>query len=95
MTSRDNLNDEAVTSRIIKAGHAWGKIRTGIITEKDINARLRISLIDSLIGSILLYRLQIIPDTQRNIHQLQSFYSKCIRLIADGSYYGNNRQRRN
>ena len=45
----------------------------GIITNKLIDDALRLMLFDSLIGSILLYSLHIIPSDSANIKQLQSF----------------------
>ena len=88
MNTTNNLN-EAVEDRIQKAKAAWRYIRNSIITNKNISKKLRLMLFDSLITSILLYSLHIIPMNKTNISKLQRFYSKCIRVIAEGNYKEN------
>ena len=54
--ANNNLN-EAVDERIQKANDAWNNIRNSVITDKNINKKLRLMLCESLITSILLYSL--------------------------------------
>ena len=88
MTGKENTN-ETIDDRIPKANDAWVKIRRSFINDKNIDTRLRIQLFGALIGSILLYRLNIIPLNTTNPRKLQRFYAKCTRIITDGYYYNN------
>ena len=88
MNTTNNLN-EAVDDRIQKANAAWHNIRNSVITDKSVNKKLRLMLFESLITSILLYSLHIIPTNKTNISKLQRFYSKCIRVISEGTYKEN------
>ena len=78
-----------IDGRIQKANNARGEIRRTFIDDRNIGTTLRIQLVDALIGSILLYSLQIIPLNITNISKLQSCYPKCTRIITEG-YYRNN-----
>ena len=60
MNTNNNLN-EAVEDRLKKANAAWNNIRNSVITDEEISKKLRFMLFESLITSILLYSLHIIP----------------------------------
>ena len=81
ITNTDNNLNEAVDDRIQKANDAWDNIRNSVITENNVNKKLRLMIFESLITSILLYSLHIIPMSKTNISKLRRFYSKCIRVI--------------
>ena len=82
ITNTDNNLNEAVDDRIQKANDAWDNIRNSVITENNVNKKLRLMIFESLITSILLYSLHIIPMSKTNISKLRRFYSKCIRVIS-------------
>jgi len=60
ITNNNNLN-ETINERINKANFDCGTLRNENIVPKDINAKLRLRLFDSLIGIIRIYSLHIIP----------------------------------
>ena len=52
----------------------------------DSDNRLEIILLDSLVGSVLMCGLRIIPLNHSHITEIQSFYSGCIRSLIQGRY---------
>ena len=86
MMSADNKMDTAVTDRIQKATQSWAAIKKNKILHKDVNSKLKIRLYNSLIQTVLLYSLQIIPLNAKNTNKLQKFQSKIIRNILNKNY---------
>ena len=66
-----------------------------LIGETGIDTKLRLMLFDSLITSIILFSLHIIPICNNSINKLQQFHSKCARIITKGYYQSGNPQVRN
>ena len=79
---------KTIDDRIEKAKFAWENTKN-MRKKKEMRDKLRIQLPGALIGSILLYRLNIIPLNTTNPRKLQRFYAKCTRIITDGYYYNN------
>ena len=48
----------------------------------DFDDQLKITLLNSLVGSVLTYGLHITPLKNTQISALQSFYSNCIRSLT-------------
>ena len=94
MDDTNNINN-AITDRIQKSNKAWKLLKGKLLGKTAINIKLGLMLCGSLITSILLYSLHIIPICNSSINKLQQFHSKCTRIITQGCYQSDNPQVRN
>ena len=78
-----------------KSNTAWEMIKGKLLGKQSINIKLRLMLLESLISSILLYSLHIVPICPNSINKLQQLHSKCTRIITQGYYQSDNPQVRN
>ena len=63
----DNNMNEAIQDRLLKSNNARVGIKNPYIANKEIDTRLRLTLYDTIIGSILLYSMHITPLNKNNI----------------------------
>ena len=63
-----------------------GTIRGAFLSKSDISTQLLIDPFRSLIMSLLLYILHIVPISDRQNDRRRKFYSKCIRIITKRFY---------
>ena len=75
MMEPDKKMNIAVSEGIRKAKIAWQITRNKINKYTDSDNKLKIILLDSLVGSVLLYSLHIIPLHHTLTEKLQTFYS--------------------
>ena len=85
MNTQDNVS-EAIDDSLNKEIAARSKIRKIVITNKYIGGKLRILLSESLISTILLYRLHSVPISKTNLSKLQRLLPKCMRVTNEGHY---------
>jgi len=95
MNTNNNNTNEAIQDRLSKGNTAWRNIKNSYIPNKTLDTKLRLQLYDTLIGSILLYSLHVIPLNVSNLTKMQSFYSKCIRIAPEGTFYENEKKIKN
>ena len=80
-----NKSNETVNGRIIKANVAWGTVKNTFVADINIPIKPRLILFHALIGSVLFYGLHHLHISNTNLNKIQSFYSKCIRIIVNGN----------
>ena len=78
--SADRKMDKAVEDRLNKSKAAWHMIKNSYIFRDDIKPSVRIIILNSLIGTIMLYGLHVIPLKATLITKIQSFYSKNYKI---------------
>ena len=94
MGATNNINN-SIEDRIQKSNKAWEMIKGELLGKNSVNIKLRLMLSESLISSILLYSLHIIPICPSSTNKLQQFHSKCTRIITKWYYQSDNPQIRN
>ena len=93
MDSANNIYN-AIDDRVRKSNTSCEMLKGELLGKQSVNIKLRLTLSESLISSILLYSLNIIPISPNGIKKLQQFHSKCTR-ITQGYYQSDNPQVRN
>ena len=85
MEPNKNLQ-KAVNENIRKAKCAWHASRNKIKKYMEADPQLKLILLQSLVQSVLLYSLSLLPLKAAQVDQLQIFYSKCIRFLLEKRY---------
>ena len=84
MTTAANNLTTATNDRLQKAKNTWAKLRKTFITDTSRPIKCRLIISHAIVGSILLYSLHLLMLNKTDYSTIQSFYSECIRGIANG-----------
>ena len=89
--SQDCSNSAEVSSRIVKASQAFGSLNRRLWLQKRIKTVTKLRVFSSVIMPTLLYGLECTVLLEPEIHRIQSFVMRCLRIILSISIWDNKR----
>ena len=89
--SQDCSNSAEVSSRIVKASQAFGSLKRRLWLQKRIKTVTKLRVFPSVIMPTLLYGLECTVLLEPEIHRIQSFVMRCLRIILSISIRDNKR----